>query len=179
MLPKAGCHLILAHSPTDYVYVSARMNIATSLLTYPSAHALAAVELYTNLYAHRASDNPPTKRQLASQTNLINAAKNVLHQAEDMAEQYPEMADEEEVQQMIDEAAEAEDEEGEGGIKAADETMGEAAGEETEGQVGSEQGAAPTASGPEVMVTEATEATDEQSFPDLPTPPRSRGRDSA
>lgn len=78
------------------------------------------MDLYTRLYGHRASDNPPTQRQLASQTNPINAAKQVLPQAEDMAKQYPEQVDDEELQKMIEEMEDS-NEEAEGRMQAASE----------------------------------------------------------
>lgn len=58
---KAGAHLILAHSPDEYV-----------------AHASEAVKLYESLYEGR---DPPTKKQKKSQDTLIAAAKKVLRKA--------------------------------------------------------------------------------------------------
>lgn len=131
------------------------------------------MDLYTRLYGHRASDDPPTQRQLASQTNPINAGKQVLPQAEDMAKQYPEQVDEEELQKMIEEMEDS-NEEAEGRTQAASEG-GEAtelqAADENERKTENVSDAATTTAAADIMVTETTNA---QSFPCLPTPPSSR-----
>lgn len=67
LLHKASCHMILAHSPDDYVY-----------------HAEQAVKLFRGLYSDPAE--PPDEEQRWSQEKLVMSAEKVLRQAREDAQ---------------------------------------------------------------------------------------------
>ena len=67
LLHKASCHMILAHSPDDYVF-----------------HAEQAVKLFKELYSD--PTEPPDEDQRRSQEKLVASAEKVLRQAREDAE---------------------------------------------------------------------------------------------
>ncbi|KXT15026.1 hypothetical protein AC579_4888 [Pseudocercospora musae] len=73
-LHKAGCHLILAHSPNEYVW-----------------HAEQAVALFKGLYSD--PRYPPDEEQKLSQDDLVKTAENVLERAREDAKMYAERSD--------------------------------------------------------------------------------------
>ncbi|EME41253.1 hypothetical protein DOTSEDRAFT_73612 [Dothistroma septosporum NZE10] len=74
LLHKASCHMILAHSPDDYVY-----------------HAEQAVKLFRDMYND--PRDPPDEDQRRSQEKLVASAEKVLVQARDDAQTYASRAD--------------------------------------------------------------------------------------
>ncbi|KAK5112563.1 hypothetical protein LTR85_011255 [Meristemomyces frigidus] len=175
-LHAAGFHLILAHSPDQYV-----------------EHAERAVDLYRGLYdgAMAVDDtNGPSARQLTSKISLIKAAEIVLRKARADAEKYPAPAyDQAAISAEIQALEEREAEEAE--AQAAEEARA-AEGLEMEEQdmngagtgEGGDGGTPPESQTqvPELVLSQAEDdvaggdgGEDEEEFPDLPTPPPSRG----
>ena len=151
------------------------------MLTSHSEHARRSVALYQSLYdTNDPTQEDPTHVQRQSQRTLLRQAQKVLKQAEQDAADYPDEVDDEELQAEIEEAVEAHEKAIEEADLQADADMSDDEDEQDGGQV--EQGASQSEQGsqqqPAVVVDGAPVTTDEQSFPSLPTPPRSRGTDA-
>ena len=103
MRNKAGCNLILAHSPDQYVYFALLSRIVHA--DQGRQHAQIAVELYKTL----CSDEQPTEQQQQSKDRLVKYAEAVLARAVEDAEQFPHLYSDEEIQRNIEALAEAEE----------------------------------------------------------------------
>ncbi|KAK4545507.1 hypothetical protein LTR36_002857 [Oleoguttula mirabilis] len=157
-LHRAGMHLLLAHSPEEYI-----------------EHARRAVNLYGNLYtAHAQDSREPTPGQKKSQKTLLRAAEEALRRAEQTAKEYPifEVTNDE-LQQLVEAAAEAMEAE-----LAAEEPVVEGNAVTPGGEMeGLEQATRTTREDDGAEDDGAEDGADEQlELPSLPTPPRSRGR---
>jgi hypothetical protein len=99
-LHKAGCHMILANLPDQFVYgTPSRDSSRVAHADQLSQHAEKAVELYKTLYTGK---ELPNKEQQQSRDNLIRFAGAVLARAKEDAAQYSHEYTEEDIQANID-----------------------------------------------------------------------------
>lgn len=134
-LHAAGFHLLLAHSPDQYVYVEFSNCALSSLTCVHSEHAERALSLYKGLYQGRMSvfddGHGPTAKQLASKKIMIKGAEQVLAKARADAILYLDNSNDEEV---VKAAIAAQDEEDER-LEAMEEAEAAAAAAEAEAAI--------------------------------------------
>lgn len=170
----ASAHLILAHSPDDYVY-----------------HAREALRLYELLYTDLPTGRPPTENQLASKEALVTDAKRVLEKALQDEEEYaPDEMDEEtakaqrldmmeDLYRVEEEETSAGDEDREPDLVIGAETTSDDASTDWQSDNSHEMLLGPehVDEDDEEMLEWLPDEECTEPVPFLPTPPVSRGRD--